>query len=73
MPPLRDVILIVSLSILSVAMVVLAGIRDNSIQEVKFDCRMLIGSWHPDVPKEAIEACRKKGIANDINSKTNYR
>ena len=70
---LRNIILISSLVILSVAIIVLAGIRDNTIPERKFDCRMLIGSWHPDVPQEVMEACRKKGVTNDANSKTGYR
>ena len=66
-------IVVVSLSIVAVSIIVLAGIRDASIPERKFDCRMLIGSWHPDVPKEAIDACRKKGITYDAHSKTSYR
>ena len=70
---LRDTILISSLVILSVAIIVLAGLRDNTIPERKFDCRMLVGSWHPDVPQEVIEVCRKKGVINDDRSKTSYR
>jgi len=57
--------------IVAVSIVVLAGIRDNSIAERKFDCRLLIGGWHPDVPKDAIEKCRK-GVTNDYSSKTRY-
>jgi hypothetical protein len=57
--------------IVAVAIVVLAGIRDTTIPEKKFDCRLLIGGWHPDVPKNAIEKCRK-GVPNDYSSKTNY-
>ena len=56
----RNIILISSLIVLSVGVVVLAGIRDSTILERKFDCRMLIGSWHPDVPQEAIQECRKR-------------
>ena len=59
--------------IVAVAIIVLTSIRDESIPPRKFNCRMLIGSWHPDVPPDVIEACRKKGVTNDINSKTNYR
>jgi hypothetical protein len=55
----------------AVAIIVLAGIRDNTIPERKFDCRLLIGGWHPDMPKNAIEKCRK-GVSNDYSSKTNY-
>ena len=58
--------------IVAMSIVVLAGIRDNNIPEKKFDCRLLIGGWHPDVPKNAIEKCRK-GVPHDYSSKTNYR
>jgi len=27
-------------------------------KEVKYDCKMLIGGWHPDVPKKIIKQCR---------------
>jgi hypothetical protein len=53
-------VIIVSLAILSVSIIVLTSIRDASMPERKFDCRILIGSWHPDVPQDVIEACRKK-------------
>ena len=28
-------------------------------QEVRYNCDMLIGGWHPDVPVKVIEECRK--------------
>jgi hypothetical protein len=27
--------------------------------EVRYNCDMLIGGWHPDVPTKVIEECRK--------------
>jgi hypothetical protein len=27
---------------------------------VKYDCRMLVGGWHPDVPVAVQEECRKR-------------
>lgn len=27
---------------------------------VKYDCSMLIGGWHPDVPGKVQEECRKR-------------
>lgn len=27
---------------------------------VKYDCRQLIGGWHPDFPAKVIEECRKR-------------
>lgn len=29
-------------------------------QVVRYNCDMLIGGWHPDVPLKVIEECRKK-------------
>ena len=26
---------------------------------VRYNCDMLIGSWHPDVPQKVIDECRK--------------
>ena len=26
---------------------------------IRYNCDMLIGGWHPDVPREVIEKCRK--------------
>ena len=57
--------------IAAVAIIVLVSVRDNSIRTNKFDCRMLIGGWHPDVPLKVIKQCQK-GVPNDYSSKTNY-
>ena len=35
-------------------------------QVVRYNCDMLIGGWHPDVPVKVIEECRKK--RNDIKT-----
>ena len=32
---------------------------------IKYDCRKLIGGWHPDVPVKVMEECRKKGIKKE--------
>ena len=37
---------------------------------IRYDCRMLIGGWHPDVPTEVIDACRKQHNGRNINVKT---
>lgn len=26
---------------------------------IRYNCNMLMGSWHPDVPREVIDQCRK--------------
>jgi hypothetical protein len=49
------------------SIIILTAQRDEKIP-VRYDCRMLIGGWHPDVPVQVREECRKKGYPND-NSK----
>ena len=31
---------------------------------VSYNCDMLIGGWHPDIPKKIIDECRKKKANN---------
>ena len=57
-------------TIICTAIIVLTSYRDNQTP-VRYDCTLLIGSWHPDFPPDAIEACRKKGFKYD-SSKTRY-
>ena len=35
---------------------------DKNQVVVKYDCRVLIGGWHPDVPTAVQEECRKRSI-----------
>jgi hypothetical protein len=34
--------------------------QDKTKVVVKYDCRMLMGGWHPDVPLAVQEECRKR-------------
>jgi hypothetical protein len=34
-------------------------VLQNPKVSVKYDCRVLIGGWHPDVPVEVQQECRK--------------
>jgi hypothetical protein len=34
--------------------------KDKTEIVVKYDCRVLIGGWHPDFPAKVIEECRKR-------------
>ena len=68
----RDIVLIGLFLILSVGIIISTSLRDEAIKPNKFDCQMLIGGWHPDVPIEIQQQCRK-GVANDNSSKTSYR
>jgi hypothetical protein len=36
---------------------------------VRYNCDMLIGGWHPDVPREVIDKCRKSE-RDHVNIKT---
>jgi hypothetical protein len=32
----------------------------DQVVVVKYDCRMLMGGWHPDVPVRVQEECKKR-------------
>ena len=32
------------------------------VDQVTYNCNLLMGGWHPDVPAKVIEECRKKRI-----------
>jgi hypothetical protein len=68
----RDILIGGAVFVIVVSIVFLTGMRDESIQPNRFDCRMLIGGWHPDVSPQIAEHCRK-GVKNDNSSKTSYR
>jgi hypothetical protein len=39
----------------------LAGWPSNKTEVVvKYDCRMLIGGWHPDFPAKVVDECRQR-------------
>ena len=45
--------------------IVVGGLDAEMDRVVQYNCDMLIGGWHPDVPTKVIEECRKqknKGI-----------
>ena len=69
---MRNIVMIGISTILIIGIITITGVRDDSIKSNRVDCRLLIGGWHPDVPKEITDECRK-GVANDTNSKTSYR
>lgn len=33
---------------------------NNNHVTVTYDCRMLMGGWHPDFPAKVIEECRQR-------------
>lgn len=34
--------------------------RFDNITTIRYNCDMLMGNWHPDVPTQVIEECRDK-------------
>ena len=40
------------------------GYTESHTVEIRYDCRMLIGGWHPDFPARVIEDCRMKNKDN---------
>jgi hypothetical protein len=66
---LRNAIAIIVAVTVAVSIIVATAVRDNHIP-VRYDCRMLMGGWHPDFPVKAVEECRQKGYRYDANSKT---
>jgi hypothetical protein len=41
-------------------LILAVGYTESHTVEVRYDCRMLIGGWHPDFPARVIEDCRNK-------------
>jgi hypothetical protein len=33
---------------------------EKRLNVITYDCRMLIGGWHPDFPPQVMEECRKR-------------
>lgn len=36
--------------------------NNGSVVVVKYDCSMLLGGWHPDVPLAVQEECKKREL-----------
>lgn len=52
---------ILSKAILIITLALCAGViflTELSRKEVKYDCRLLMGGWHPDIPQQVIKQCR---------------
>lgn len=43
-----------------VVLTFIAAAQDKDRVTVKYDCRMLMGNWHPDFPAAVIEECKKR-------------
>ena len=51
---------VVTFGIIIAVLVLAMWPQDRSQVVVKYDCRMLMGGWHPDVPIAVQEECRKR-------------
>ena len=41
----------------------------DKVTPIKYNCNMLIGGWHPDVPPQVLQECRKKVHETQSNQK----
>jgi hypothetical protein len=51
---------VVTFAIIAIVLVLAFWPQDKTVVIVKYDCRQLIGGWHPDVPVAVQEECRKR-------------
>jgi hypothetical protein len=54
----------VGVAVTIVSFLALISWTESSTVTVRYDCRMLIGGWHPDFPARVIEDCRNKNKDN---------
>jgi len=53
---------VVTFTIIIAILVLAFWPQDKNQVVVKYDCRQLMGGWHPDVPLKVQEECRKRSI-----------
>ena len=41
----------------------------DKVTTIEYNCNMLIGGWHPDIPPQVIQECRKKVYETQSNQK----
>jgi hypothetical protein len=51
---------IVTFSIILSLLILAFWPKDKTKVVVTYDCRVLIGGWHPDFPAKVIEECRQR-------------
>ena len=56
---MRDIIMVLASLALVIALYALVGYWDND-RVYSFNCNMLIGGWHPDIPTKARDMCIEK-------------
>lgn len=51
---------IVTFAIIITVLILAFWPQDQNQVVVKYDCRQLMGGWHPDIPLKVQEECRKR-------------
>lgn len=54
----HDFVFVIVLAILATAGIAYEVLQNPKVS-VQYDCRILMGGWHPDVPVEVQQECRK--------------
>ena len=60
---LRDMVMM-TFSVAIFAFIIVIALDAELNRVVQYDCDMLIGGWHPDVPPKVLEECRKEKPRN---------
>ena len=53
---------VTTFAIITAVLVLAFWPQDRNQVVVKYDCRMLTGNWHPDMPVAVQEECKKRGV-----------
>ena len=54
------VFILISPVVILFGLIFLTHFAESNTVTVRYDCRQLIGGWHPDVPVAVQEACRSR-------------
>lgn len=59
----HDFVFVIVLAILATVGIAYEILQNPKVS-VQYDCRILMGGWHPDVPPEVQQQCRKLMMKN---------
>jgi len=52
-----------------VLLISLVHIAESNTVVVRYDCRQLIGGWHPDIPEAVQKECKSRRINADSETR----
>jgi len=61
----QSVIFLVMIALTGIAMVMFITKNYLEPQQKTFNCGLLVGGWHPDVPQHIQEYCRKRSTTSE--------